>query len=120
TAGLQFRYGASGGGGDRDGGSPGGGAGGESAHDEAAGVCVELGSSRFDVLDWGVRLSSVPRSAAAVRAASRGRGSSFCGPDLAIADVFGGSPSAAGGRKGGSGGGGAGNASGGMRAVSTS
>ncbi|CBN79160.1 hypothetical protein Esi_0010_0048 [Ectocarpus siliculosus] len=130
TSWLQFRYGANGGGGDWDGGSPGGGTGGENAHDEAAGVCVELGSSRFDVLDWGVRLPSVPRSAAAVRAASRGRGSSFCGPDLAIADVFGGSPSAAGGRKGGcggggggsgggSGGGGAGNASGGMRAVST-
>ncbi|CAM9540982.1 unnamed protein product [Ectocarpus sp. 12 AP-2014] len=120
TSWLQFRYGANGGGCDRDGGSPGGGAGGDNAHDEAAGGCVELGSSRFDVLDWGVRLPSVPRSAAAVRAASRGRGSSFCGPDLAIADVFGGSPSAAGSRRGGSGGGGgAGNASEGMRAVST-
>ncbi|CAN0022780.1 unnamed protein product [Ectocarpus fasciculatus] len=124
TSWLQFRYGGNGGGGDRDDGSPGGDAGGENAHDEAAGVCVELGSSRFDVLDWGVRLPSVPRSAAAVRAASRGRGSIFCGPELAIADVFGGSPSAAGSRSGGSGGGGGGgggvgNASGGMRAGST-
>lgn len=122
TSWLQFRYGANVGGGDRDDGSPGGGAGGEkNAHDEAAGVCVELGNSRFDVLDWGVRLPSVPRSAAAVRAASRGRGSSFCGPELAITDVFGGSPSVAGSRSGGSGGGGgsgAGNASGGMRAGS--
>ncbi|CAB1118015.1 unnamed protein product [Ectocarpus sp. CCAP 1310/34] len=123
TSWLQFRYDANGGGCDRDGWSPGGGAGGENAHEEAAGVCVELGISRFDVLDWGVRLPAVPRSAAAVRAASRGRGSSFCGPVLAIADVFGGSPFAAGCRRGGSGGGGggdsAGNASVGMRAVST-
>eukprot|EP00752_Nemacystus_decipiens_P012080 g10710.t1 len=55
---------------------------------EASGVCVELGRSRFDVLDWGVKLSSVPRSAAAVRAASRGPGSIFCGPELAIAGVL--------------------------------
>lgn len=78
---LQFRFDAGGGGG---GGGP---------VDQAAGVCVELGSSRFDVLDWGVKLSSVPRSAAAVRAASRGPGSSFCGPELAIAGVLEGSSS---------------------------
>ena len=76
TSWLQFRF-------DRDG------AGGGGPIDEASGVCVELGSSRFDVLDWGVKLASVPRSAAAVRAASRGLGSSFCGPELAIARVLG-------------------------------
>ncbi|CAN0055250.1 unnamed protein product [Pylaiella littoralis] len=89
---LQFRFGA-------DGGDSntllGGGA--EGPLGKAAGVCVELGSSRFDVLDWGVKLSSVPRGAAAVRAASRGRGSSFCGPELAIADVLDASSSPAGG-----------------------
>lgn len=81
TSWLQFRFDADAGGG----GGPVG---------EAAGVSVELGSSHFDVLDWGVKLSAVPRSAAAVRAASRGDGSTFCGPELAIAGVFeGASPS---------------------------
>lgn len=80
TSWLQFRFHADGD--DGEGGAP---------IDEAAGVCVELGRSRFDLLDWGVKLSSVPRSAAAVRAASRGPGSSFCGPELAIARVLEGS-----------------------------
>lgn len=92
---LQFRFGGDSGG-DSDATSAGGGEE-EGALGEAAGVCVELGTSRFDVLDWGVKLSSIPRGAAAVRAASRGRGSSFCGPELAIADVFDGPPSLAGG-----------------------
>ncbi|CAM9498067.1 unnamed protein product, partial [Scytosiphon promiscuus] len=81
TSWLQFRFGTEG-----DGGAGGGDA--WNPHDDASGVCVELGSSRFDLFDWGVKLPSVPRSTAAIRAASVGRGSSFCGPELAIADVF--------------------------------
>lgn len=54
----------------------------------AAGVCVELGTSRFDLLDWAVTLPSVPGNAAAVRGAARGRGSCFCGPELAMADII--------------------------------
>ena len=62
--------------------------------DTATGACVELGSSRFDLLDWAVKLSAVPGSAVAVRGAARGRGACFCGPDLTIAEICGTVPSA--------------------------
>lgn len=51
----------------------------------AEGVCVELGRARFDILDWGAPLPSVPASTAAVRAAAAGSGTCFCGPEIAIA-----------------------------------
>ncbi|CAM9408715.1 unnamed protein product [Sphacelaria rigidula] len=56
--------------------------------DSAKGVCVELGSARFDILDWSLPLPSVPASTAAVRAAAPGRGASFCGPQMAVVDVL--------------------------------
>ncbi|CAM9251416.1 unnamed protein product [Ascophyllum nodosum] len=49
---------------------------------DQGGCYVELGSSRFDILDWGVALRSIPSSTAAVREAARGRGSYFCGTEL--------------------------------------
>lgn len=57
-------------------------------HIDPGGCCVELGSSRFDVLDWGVVLPTAPSSAAGVREAALGRGACFCGPDLIIADIL--------------------------------
>lgn len=68
---------------------PAGGCGSEICGVEAAeGVCLELGRARFDILDWGVPLPSVPASMAAVRAAAAGRGACFCGPEMAIADFL--------------------------------
>lgn len=57
-------------------------------HIDPGGCCVELGSSRFDVLDWGFVLPSAPSSAAGVREAVLGRGACFCGPDLSIAEIL--------------------------------
>lgn len=58
------------------------------AGEAAAGVCVELGTTHFDILDWSIILPSVPGSDAAVREAAHGRGASFCGPPLVIADIL--------------------------------
>lgn len=71
------------------------------AAEVAEGVCVELGSARFDILDWGILFSSVPGNAAAVRVAAHGRGACFCGPELAIADTFGNASTASAARLGG-------------------
>ncbi|CAM9419885.1 unnamed protein product [Laminaria digitata] len=111
TSWLQFSFGVEGSSG-CDGGRGGGG-----PLDKASGACVELGSSRFDLLDWGVKLSSVPGSVAAVRGAARGRGACFCGPDLVIAEICGTVPSPSG---GGSGGGGGGSGGGSGRALGDS
>lgn len=62
--------------------------GGTRVTDSAEGVCVELGCARFDILDWSLPLPSVPASMAAVRAAASGSGASFCGPQMAVADVL--------------------------------
>lgn len=78
TSWLQFHFSGEPG----DGGCAGG------TGDDSTGVCVELGSSHFDVLDWGVKIPSVPTNTAAVRRAAHGRGACFCGPDLAIAEIF--------------------------------
>ncbi|CAM9509060.1 unnamed protein product [Discosporangium mesarthrocarpum] len=55
----------------------------------AEGLCMELGSQHFDLLDWGVPVWPLPVSDAAVRGAAWGRGECFCGPNMAIADIFG-------------------------------
>ncbi|CAM9474447.1 unnamed protein product [Choristocarpus tenellus] len=54
----------------------------------ASGLCIELGSKRFDLLDWGSPVMPFPGSDAAVRASALGRGECFCGPDMTIGDTF--------------------------------
>lgn len=56
--------------------------------EEAGGLCVQLGTARFDILDWGVRLPSVPGSDALLRGAARGRGACFAGPEAAASGVL--------------------------------